>query len=404
MKTRLTGADGVRAFACLMVMAHHAVLKLNPAVQIPIVGEAQAFFLTGSAGVAVFFVLSGYLLSSPFWRAWGDDSPRPSMKTFALRRWARIAPAFWLNLILTFVISLYVFPEAPDQLRRFITGLTFTSSLSWETLFPVEINGPLWSVSYEVFSYVLLGACAIAWFLLPGRRTIRRGLAYWIGVLVVALLGHSLMLAIGQTDLIGKGWEYGSTGGAKYWWPTYNPIGFFATFVLGILAAGVCDTVGRNSTLIRGRLRWSPDIFVVAAVAATIALLWLVRHEPDFAFSWPAQPYYFPIFPLLVAAILALSPHTRLIGRLLDNRAARYVATISFGLYIWHDLLLEGSKLIWPTMTIFGIDDPVDWFVKITAVYAVAFVVATVSWYRFEKPIVEWSQGRRKTPVLPPTG
>ena len=123
---RLTGADGIRAIACLMVMAHHAFQRLAPWPQGPNAQELQKFILTGASGVAIFFVLSGYLLSEPFWRAWADDAERPSLRTFAIRRWARIAPAFWLNLVLVFGLSLWLVPDVPDRLLRFVAGFNFS--------------------------------------------------------------------------------------------------------------------------------------------------------------------------------------------------------------------------------------------------------------------------------------
>lgn len=398
IKKRLGGADGVRALACLMVMAHHAFQRLALPAQNADFQEWQLFFLTGSAGVGVFFVLSGFLLASPFWKAWADGDGRPSLGAFTLRRWARIAPGFWLNLVLTFVLSLSFYPDAPNLVWRFLAGLTFTSSLTWETLFPVEINGPLWSIGYEVFSYFLLGIFLFLWFLVPGKRTLLRGLGWWGGVFALTVAAHGLFLAFGQTDEAGKGWQYGMTGGAKYWWPAYNPVGFFATFVIGVLAAGVADALRRRESSLRPALLWFADLAVVCALAACALLLWTLRREGDFAFSWPNQPYYFPVFPLLIGVILALTPSSRVMGRVLDNPPARFVATISFGLYIWHYLLLEASRLVWPDVQYFGIRDLGDWAGKIGAVYAVTVLTAAASWYAFERPIVAWSQRRTRNP------
>lgn len=297
---------------------------------------------------------------------------------------------------MTFVLALTFVPDAPNQVWRFMAGLTFTSSLTWETLFPVEINGPLWSIGYEVFSYALLALFLFLWFLLPGKRNALRGLAWWVGVFALTVVGHLLLLEFSQTDDMLKGWEYGMSGGAKYWWPGYNPVGFFATFVIGVLAAGVSDRVSRRPALVRLGIRWVWDAAVLVSLATLVLMLWNLRHEGDFAFSWPQQPYYFPSFAALVGVILAFSPHSRLMGAVLDNPPARFVATISFGLYIWHYLFLELSRQVWPDVQYFGIVDLGDWAFKISVIYGVTVVVATASWYLFEKPIVEWSQRKGK--------
>jgi peptidoglycan/LPS O-acetylase OafA/YrhL len=404
--SRLTGADGIRAIACLMVMAHHAFQRLAPWPLPAGSQELQLFFLTGAAGVGVFFVLSGFLLSEPFWRAWADGDERPSLRTFAVRRWARIAPAFWLNLVLVFGLSLVLVPNVPNSLLRFLAGMTFTSSLSWQTFFPVDINLPLWSIGYEVFSYAMLAASVFIWFRLPIRKTLLRGLVYWVLVLAAVLILHSLLLVVGQTDAAGKGWEYGPYGGAKYWWPDYNPIGFFAIFIVGILAAGISTAMGRWLSNLYDPALWPFDILVVGALCVAFLMLWDVRAEPDFGFSFPTMLEFFPYFPVVVGAILALSPHTQTVGKLLDNRTFRFIATISYGLYIWHYALLELARLtLWPDFGTYGVMDAMDWFLRIVGVYALAFLLATLSWYLFEKRIVAWSRdlGRRRTSP-PPDG
>lgn len=388
---RLGGADGVRALACLMVMTHHACQRLDLHAQAPWLQQLQLWLLTGSSGVAVFFVLSGFLLAQPFWRAWLDGRERPSLATYSLRRWARIAPAFWFNLTLTFALSFTFAPDAPERLWRYLAGLSFTSSLAWQTIFPVEINGPLWSIGFEVFAYAGLGLGCWLWFRTPLKRTFGAGLGFWALVIGAALAVQVSLNAWGQPDAIRRGWEFGMFGGGKYWWPAYSPAGFLAIFLMGSVAAGVSEVVGRRSSQGRGLL----DAMVVLALLAVAGLTWSLRQAPDFAFSWPTMPYYVPLFPLLFALILALAPHTRWVGRALDNPVARFLATISFGLYIWHYLLLEGSGLIWPELGGYmRSQDPLTWLGRIAVVYTVAGLLATLSWFRFEKPIVEWSQKR----------
>ena len=66
---RLLGADFLRAAACLMVLLHHLAFRIgNDAVPEALRG-IMSFAVMGSFGVAVFFVLSGFLLARPFWVA-----------------------------------------------------------------------------------------------------------------------------------------------------------------------------------------------------------------------------------------------------------------------------------------------------------------------------------------------
>jgi peptidoglycan/LPS O-acetylase OafA/YrhL len=152
-------------------------------------------------------------------------------------------------------------------------------------------------------------------------------------------------------------------------------------------------------------MSWPFDLAVVASLCVIVAMLWELKGQADFAFSLPSMPYYFPAFPLAIAVILALAPHTRFVGRVLDNKAARFIATISYGLYIWHYALLELGRLwLWPDdFGTFGVMDATDWFFRIVGVYAVAFLLATLSWYLLEKRIVAWSKGWGRRAPSPPT-
>ena len=61
--------------------------------------------IKGAAGVSIFFVLSGMLLSYPFWRAYFEKRPHPSIRHYVARRAARIMPGFYVALAVSFWVS-----------------------------------------------------------------------------------------------------------------------------------------------------------------------------------------------------------------------------------------------------------------------------------------------------------
>ena len=77
---KLIGADGIRALACLAVIGHHLSQRLSMEAQSHGIQQVQAFFLMGNAGVSIFFVLSGFLLSYPFWKNYLNEQNFPNMK------------------------------------------------------------------------------------------------------------------------------------------------------------------------------------------------------------------------------------------------------------------------------------------------------------------------------------
>ena len=227
----------------------------------------------------------------------------------------------------------------PYQLSRLVSGLTFTSGLHWVTFFPVEANGPLWSIGFEVISYVLMPLAMWGLFALR-RRGVRIGLGYWLGVFALVIAVNQWIVTTFVPSAVERGWQYGILGGAKEWMPSYNPIGFFGHFTMGIFAAALIAIwqVRRD-----GERRWRFDALAGAAIAGTFALVWVFRDPPEPLYrpNLQRQPYLFPMFAGLVALALVGLAHSRVLGRLVDNRFARYTAKVSFGIYIWHYLVLH---------------------------------------------------------------
>ena len=210
-----------------------------------------------------------------------------------MRRAARILPGYWLALLVTFVLSLTVFGAALDGqlVLRLVAGIVTVADWHWITLFPVEVNGPLWSISFEVTSYLLL------------------------------------------------------------------PLGFAALFLIG---------------------RWSGQGW-------QSRLLWL------------GVPYGFPWFVLAVGLFLSSSPSSALLGRLLDNPVTRYIAKISFGIYIWHYPVLELVRVYWDPQIDHGqSSDPTRFVVTCTIITVITFTVAHLSYHLVENPVIQWARARER--------
>jgi hypothetical protein len=86
MNSRIRGADGFRAIACLMVIYHHVMQRLDPLASPMWVQVIQYMGMRGEVGVSIFFVLSGCLLATPFWNAFIGHTPQPKMRTYFQNR------------------------------------------------------------------------------------------------------------------------------------------------------------------------------------------------------------------------------------------------------------------------------------------------------------------------------
>ncbi len=383
-EARLAGADFIRALACLLVLAHHLVLRLDvgkvPADVRPIFDLSRF----GNYGVALFFVLSGFLLARPFWNVLDRGAEMPPLKIYALRRAARILPGFWLALTIGFLLSFTVYdtPLSAGLAGRYVAGFLLMSQWHWRTFFPVQGDGPLWSIPFETTCYVLLPLCFALLFHCRARLAGRIGIRIaWLGVIALALIGHWLIVTGIPMDDIGRGWNFGFQGGAKEWMPRYNPIGFFAIFAIGALAAGIHAMLpARRSVLY--------DLLGLLALVAGAAQFPLSIGGPWEGYGWLGIPYRFPLLPLAVAGALCTLPRSVFLGAMLDNPVSRSIATVSFGVYIWQDIVISLIKQIFPA-SFGGTDDVLTgWIASSAIAAALVFLIATASYVFLERPVI----------------
>ena len=389
--SRLYGADFIRASACLIVLFHHLAQRVDFRSELGANPFLQVFNSVGGLGVAMFFVLSGFLLARPFWQALDAGASMPSLRVYALRRAARIIPGFWLALTVTFILTVTVFGATPDGWLwlRYAAGLLLVSDWHWTTLFPVEINGPLWSIGFEVSAYVMLPIGFLALFgLAQGRLRGWPARLAWLAIIAVALGAHWLFYSNVHVDPLRKGWDYGLQGGAKTWMPWFNPFGFFVMFATGALAAGMQVSLARFRSLIF-------DLIAVAAMAGAGWIIWTngLRGGGEF-YGWLRVPYEFPTFHLLIGAALAAGPAGLLVGRILDNPLVAWLARISFGIYVWHYLVLELVRHYWVPEMVYGtMSDPTKFLVASAVITGITLVIASLSWRWLELPVINWARG-----------
>lgn len=388
--TRLYGADFIRASACFIVLFHHLAQRIDFRSDLGANPFAQVFNSVGGFGVAMFFVLSGFLLARPFWQALDAGEPMPSLRIYALRRAARIVPGFWLALTATFIFSVTVFGSVLDGWLwlRYAAGLLLVSDWHWTTLFPVEVNGPLWSIGFEVSSYVMLPLGFLAIFALgQGRLRGWPARLAWLVVIAAALGAHWLFYSNVEVDSLRRGWNYGLQGGAKLWMPWFNPFGFFAMFATGALAAGIQVTVARFRSILF-------DVVAVGALAIAGWAVWVMglRGGGEF-YGWLQVPYQFPTFHVMIGLALATAPSSLFVGRILDNALVSWLARISFGIYVWHYLVLELVRHYWvPEMDHGTMSDPTRFLVSSAVISVITLVVATLSWRWLELPMINWAR------------
>ena len=382
---RIVGSDGIRAIACLWVFVNHVAFFHATEIEeaYPVLWRFLRF---GDYGVGMFFVLSGFLLSLPFLKAHRAQAGMPDLKVYAIRRFARIAPAYWLCAIILGVI--YGLYQTKWGLFQIGTLLTFTNSFFRSTYLPY-FNIPLWSISVEMIFYAMLPVFAMGMLWMKSRWGVR---VYTIAVMALITLAQWVLLRYGA-DIerwVGDTTLFAADGGSC----KNNAVKLFAHFLIGVLAADVFlvlsekygsgQSGGRSSSVICDMASTVALLIVFAAALCGSALLPQVGY----------MSYHWPTFSLLIAIMLATLPFSHVVGPLLDNAFFRWVARLSYGIYLWHVPVMAGQAKLWPV-------DLGSHLLHTALFGAIAFIltciVAALSYYLVELPVLRYAADRTRT-------
>ncbi len=381
--------DGLRALAALSIVVTHVAFA-SGANSASILG---VFFARMDGGVAVFFVLSGFLLYRPFIVAHVRDRPAPSAGPFLWRRFLRIYPAYWL------VVTVVVFVFADKSITS--AKVFFLDYSLLNVYFTKYAFGPLvqsWTLSAEVAFYVLVPI----WAYLVSRRTagtpqqrLRREI---IGIAVLVLVSTAYKAFVMSADL-----PFGRVGQLKQllpWWLDMFGVGM-------LLAVGSVAVAELGwSTPLRLDRRWAPGVCWTLAVAS----FWIVAAGIGLPWTTPAIPlhllwaqhYLYALTAALLVLPAVFGPQgrdTSAIRRFLTTRVMVYLGVVSYGIYLWHDPWID-RFLSWTnqqTFTVYHGDVPFAWhtsayisvpfFTFLVAVLALTIPTASLSWYGLERPL-----------------
>lgn len=365
------GFNGLRALACLSVAVYH----LNQYRSITALSDwnwdLYQFVAMWPVGISIFFILSAIIGSLSFWRSIISDAPVPNTWDLIVGRFFRIAPAYYLALISTFILVLILNGYSDGMFLRFATGVTFLSWVHPFTFFPVEINGPLWYISYDMMGALLvLGTMSL---LVRIRKVfIPLVLTVIIGILIIL---HLWFMSLPFPVLYGIVWV---------WFPSYNPFIFGIHFVMGIIVAGILVWWEKNQN---SDSHWHDVLFVLIGMGL-LYFLWTIRGAGDFDYSWLRSAYRFPFATIPIALLLLLTPSTRYIGKWLDNHISSIIARLSYSIYLYHAVII-----VLVTRFAFGGQHnlPVsEWLILVFVTFLWSFGISWLSYTYIEIPTSNW--------------
>jgi peptidoglycan/LPS O-acetylase OafA/YrhL len=143
------GLDGIRGLAIFLVISSHSIPFLN--MDTPLKRSLSVISSNGTMGVWLFFVLSGFLISLPFFkRLHSSDSWCPP--GFAIRRAAKVIPPLYLSIILLTAVFIHG-SHSWVPVRGALETMLFFHIFVW----PNPVITPIyWSLAAEVAFYLFL--------------------------------------------------------------------------------------------------------------------------------------------------------------------------------------------------------------------------------------------------------
>jgi peptidoglycan/LPS O-acetylase OafA/YrhL len=324
--------DGLRAVAVLPVLAYHAGLGIFPG---------------GFFGVDIFFVISGYLITSILAAELASD--RYSLLNFYERRARRILPALLsMVLITTLAASILLGPEALQSYSQsvvsvvaFASNVYFYLTSGYFATAAEEL--PLlhtWSLAVEEQYYLFFPI--LMWLLWANRTR-----------LITTLVALSLL------SFVASLWLTTADASANFYLIISRAWELFA----GSFIALYFSHMTGFSKKAKETLSWCGLILIA------VSLVFLTKHA-----AHPGWPTLIPVIGTCL--IIGFAQHTS-VGTLLSNRFFIWVGLISYSLYLWH-------QPIYAFIRVKSLHEPNMWLMASGT--ALAFLLAWISYHWVEKP------------------
>jgi peptidoglycan/LPS O-acetylase OafA/YrhL len=317
---RVASLTGIRAVAALLVLATHAAYTTGKYTH----GYAGLMSARMEIGVPIFFVLSGFLLFSPWVKAVVTDGEPPSLRRYAWHRVRRIMPAYVVTVLIAYAV--YHFREAGPNPGHTWMGLFRNLTLSQiytdNYVFSYLHQGltQMWSLAVEVAFYVALPLLAYLLLVVLCRRQWRPA-RLLLGLMGLAMITPAWLVLVHTTDFL--------PDGARLWLPTY-----LAWFIGGMMLAALQPLRVRAYALVCVPLALVCYFIVSTPIAGAPTT------SPSELREGLAKAAFYAVIATLMVAPLALGDRG-IYARFLASRPMVFLGEISYEIFLIHLLTME---------------------------------------------------------------
>jgi peptidoglycan/LPS O-acetylase OafA/YrhL len=358
----LTGLRGIAAF--WVFLFHFPVLHPGDRMNLASTGLGKTLQDTmdmGFAGVYLFFVLSGFLLTLPFAKASLDGAPQPKTGPYFKRRVLRVFPAYWAQLFIILMVGSWFVSWRDLNPGELISHLFMFLNLGPE---PVQTMVSVWwTLPVELSFYLLLPVLALV--MRPGR---------WFLLLVAAIFANFLYL----------NWATMHFGDSVYksFLAVVQLPGTLPLFLLGASGALLARWMAVNR-ISQPSFLHADVLFLFGAIGSVVWLggAVLPNMEGFYIGHWSLYANSLVLGLMFTLMVLGLFWGSRIGKSLCANPVVYYTGLVSYSLYLWHFPVMQQVQAIGGE-SYAAFTGPVRFVICALAV----MIVASLSYFAFERP------------------
>lgn len=327
-------------FALFVFLSHLSFLKNDEKY-------AKLFysiFNEGFLGVSFFFILSGFILAYNYKDKFLLGTI--SKKAFYVSRLARIYPIHFVTMLVALILGLI---SSSGNLKYLLEHILLIQSFFSDQDIYFSLNSPSWSISDEMFFYLLFP------FVIFLNRS-KKILLFILFMFLIYVLNYKL------------------SDNLKHYWLYISPIIRFSDFLLGILLFDIFEKVKRVYAKTK-----SPLIFELFAIFLFIAFF-IFHDEIDLGYRYSIY-YWIPMSLIILIFSLSKVVYSQnSVSNILSNKYLVWLGEISFCFYLIHLLVIQVMNHIRVKLSL-NID------LLLFSIFIFTLIASAIAYKFIEKPL-----------------